>query len=201
MYKIPVCLSALSRTREDSATDLGKSRDSWSKTALRMQLWVQRLTHRARTFNFLQFGHLLDTHLALLVAQTVKNLLSMQETRIQYLIGKISWRRKWQPTPVRLPGKFHGQRSLVGYSPWGNRVRHDRVTITFIFWTHAHHRLQSPQLQLFCLPPQESSSSVSSGKGQRWPVGATPEQSLQNNLTEGVVGLSDQKPAQLDQQP
>ena len=30
-----------------------------------------------------------------------------------------SWRRKWQPTPVLLPGKFHGQRSLVGYSPWG----------------------------------------------------------------------------------
>ena len=29
------------------------------------------------------------------------------------------WRRKWQPTPVPLPGKFHGQRSLLGYSPWG----------------------------------------------------------------------------------
>ena len=28
------------------------------------------------------------------------------------------WRRKWQPTPVLLPGKCHGQRSLVGYSPW-----------------------------------------------------------------------------------
>ena len=31
-------------------------------------------------------------------------------------LGKIPWRRKWQPTPVFLPGKFHGQRSLVGYS-------------------------------------------------------------------------------------
>ena len=29
------------------------------------------------------------------------------------------WRRKWQPTPVFLPGKFHGQKSLVGYCPWG----------------------------------------------------------------------------------
>ena len=29
-----------------------------------------------------------------------------------------TWRRKWQPTPVLLPGKSHGQRSLVGYSPW-----------------------------------------------------------------------------------
>ena len=33
--------------------------------------------------------------------------------------GSIPWRRKWQPTPVLLPGKLHGQRSLVGYSPWG----------------------------------------------------------------------------------
>ena len=30
-----------------------------------------------------------------------------------------SWRRQWQPTPVLLPGKSHGQRSLVGCSPWG----------------------------------------------------------------------------------
>ena len=32
-------------------------------------------------------------------------------------VGKIPWRRKWQPNPVFLPGKFHGQGSLVGYSP------------------------------------------------------------------------------------
>jgi len=31
------------------------------------------------------------------------------------------WRRKWQLTPVFLHGIFHGQRSLVGYSPWGHR--------------------------------------------------------------------------------
>ena len=36
-------------------------------------------------------------------------------------VGKIHWRRKWQPTPVILPGKFHGLRSLVGYSPWGHK--------------------------------------------------------------------------------
>ena len=34
-------------------------------------------------------------------------------------VGKIPWRREWQPTPVFLPGEFHGQRSLEGYSPWG----------------------------------------------------------------------------------
>ena len=35
-------------------------------------------------------------------------------------VRKMHWRRKWQPTPVFLSGKSHGQRSLVGYSPWGH---------------------------------------------------------------------------------
>ena len=34
-------------------------------------------------------------------------------------VGKLPWSRKWQPTPELLPGKSHGQRSLVGYSLWG----------------------------------------------------------------------------------
>ena len=34
---------------------------------------------------------------------------------------KTPWRRKWQPAPVFLPGKPHGQRSLAGYSPWGRK--------------------------------------------------------------------------------
>ena len=45
-------------------------------------------------------------------------------------VRKISWSRKWQPTPVFLPRKFNGQRSLAGYSPWGRRVRRD--------WAHIH---------------------------------------------------------------
>ena len=36
-------------------------------------------------------------------------------------VGKIPWRRAWQPTPVFLPGEVHGQRSLAGYSPWGHK--------------------------------------------------------------------------------
>ena len=45
--------------------------------------------------------------------------LQCRRTRFEPWIGKIPWRRKWQPTPVFLPGKIHGQRSQVGYSPWG----------------------------------------------------------------------------------
>ena len=52
----------------------------------------------------------------------VKNLPTIWETGSNPWVGKISWRREWQPTPVFLPGEFHGQRSPVGYSPWGRRV-------------------------------------------------------------------------------
>ena len=58
---------------------------------------------------------------ASLVAQTVKHLPTTRETWLRSWVGKILWRRKWQPTPVLLPGKSHGQRSLVGYSPQGHK--------------------------------------------------------------------------------
>ena len=44
-------------------------------------------------------------------------------------VRKIPWKKKWQPTPVSLPGKSPGQRSLAGYSAWGHqRAGHDWVT-------------------------------------------------------------------------
>ena len=36
-------------------------------------------------------------------------------------VRKTLWRKEWQPTPVFLPGEFHGQRSLAGYMPWGGK--------------------------------------------------------------------------------
>ena len=54
----------------------------------------------------------------------VKNLPALQEVKETWFnpwVGKIPWRRKWQPTPVFLPGESHGQRSLMGYSPWGHK--------------------------------------------------------------------------------
>ena len=50
-------------------------------------------------------------------------------------MGKVPWCRKWQPTPAFLPGKFHGQRSLEYYSPWGCRdldTTEHTCTITFV---------------------------------------------------------------------
>ena len=56
---------------------------------------------------------------------------------------KIPWRRNWQLTPVFLPGKSHGQRSLVGYSPWSHRrVGHSLV--------HKQQKCQSLRTAALC---------------------------------------------------
>ena len=49
------------------------------------------------------------------------------------MVRKIPWRRKWQPTPVLLPGKFHRWRSLVGYSPWGHKESDTTKSLHFHF--------------------------------------------------------------------
>ena len=48
-------------------------------------------------------------------------------------VGKVPWMRKWQTVPVFLPEKFHGQRSLAGYSPWGHKS-----WTRLSNWTHMH---------------------------------------------------------------
>ena len=54
-------------------------------------------------------------------AQTVSVCLQCERPGFNPWVGKIPWRRKWQLTPVLLPGKFHGWRSLVGYRPWDHK--------------------------------------------------------------------------------
>ena len=51
-------------------------------------------------------------------------------------IGKIPWRRKWQPTPAFLPRKSHGRRSLAGYSPWSRKE-----SDTWSNWAHTYTRM------------------------------------------------------------
>ena len=63
---------------------------------------------------------------------------------IKLINTKIPWRRKWQPTPVLLPRKFHGQRNLVGYSPWGSKEseKTERLHSSFIdpsLWLTLNH--------------------------------------------------------------
>ena len=62
--------------------------------------------------NILKMGE--GSSMALVIKNPVDR---RQETYVQFLDWKIPWRRKWQPSPVFLPGESHGQRSLTGYSP------------------------------------------------------------------------------------
>ena len=51
--------------------------------------------------------------------------LQCKRSKFNPWIRKMPWKRKGQPTPVSLPGEFHGQRSLAGYRPGVTRVRHN----------------------------------------------------------------------------
>ena len=55
------------------------------------------------------------------MAQIVKNLPTMRETWVRSLGQEDTLEEGMEPTPVFLPGEFHGHRSLAGYSPWGNK--------------------------------------------------------------------------------
>ena len=72
------------------------------------------------------------------MAQQVKTLSAMQKVQFHSIPGseKIPRRRKWRPTSVFLPGKFHRQRSLAGYSPWGCKESDMTERLTLILRMH-----------------------------------------------------------------
>ena len=95
---------------------------------------------------------------ASLVAQMVKNLpakkkkekkkricLQCRRPRFDPWVRKIPWRREWLPTPVSLPGEFHGQRSLADCSPWGRREsdKTEQLTLSLFFFFFLH-SLETP---------------------------------------------------------
>ena len=59
--------------------------------------------------------------LALVVKIPPANAGDIREHGLDTWIRKIPWRREWEPTPVFLPGESHGERNLMGYSPWGHK--------------------------------------------------------------------------------
>ena len=64
-----------------------------------------------------------------------------------------NWRRKWQPTLVFLPGESHGQRSLVGYSPWGCKESETTEQLT--------HTVDNPSFWLYDSDGPVAASSMS----------------------------------------
>ena len=89
-------------------------------------------------------------------------------------VGKIAWRRKWQPTPVLLPGKSHEWRSPVGHSPWGNKESDTTEQLRFLSfsletmrlitlcWLEVHgYKLQGSPLHFECPSPFSHQSKSS----------------------------------------
>ena len=82
-----------------------------------MNSW-ERVRQSGTLYLFVNYIYIfIYLHWASLVAQMVKNCLRCRRLGFDPWVGKIPWRRAWQPTSVFLPGESHGQRSLVGYSP------------------------------------------------------------------------------------
>ena len=79
---------------------------------------------------------LLETSGASLVAQMVKICPQYRRPEFDSWVRKIPWRREWQLSPIFLPGKFHGQKSLAGYSPCG--CKESDMTEQLSVHTHIH---------------------------------------------------------------
>ena len=88
-----------------------------------------------------------------------------------------AWRRQWQATPVFLPGKSHGQRSLVGFNPWGCKESYATEELHFHFslFTLVHGRRKWQLTQCSCLENPTDS-------GARW-AGVAQSQTRLNSLS------------------
>ena len=88
---------------------VGTLRTGSSVHWFRGRIFLETSYHRIRAF---PSGSVVRTHL---------QCRSLRRYGLDPWVTKIPWRRAWQPTPVFLPGESHGQRSLVGYNPWGHK--------------------------------------------------------------------------------
>ena len=107
---------------------------------------------------------------ASLVVQTVKNLPAMQETQVRSPgSGRFPWRKKWQLTSVLLPGESHGQRGLVGYSPWGCKESDmtEWLTLSLFMWDWTKVTLTFTLARAGCIPEQFRSHSWFRSRGGR----------------------------------
>ena len=88
--------------------------------------------------------------------------------------------RKWQPTPVFLPGEFHRQRSLAGYSPWSHKESDMTEQLTHTYTMHMHFSSLlglKPHVFLFhwpkqvtCLDPEQICWELPKGMDSRWEI-------------------------------
>ena len=81
-----------------------------------------------------------------------------------FCVRKIPWKRKWQPTPVFLPGEFHGQLSLVGYNPWSRKQSTVQFSCSVVSNSLQPHGLQHTRLPCPSSIPRAYSNSCPSSR-------------------------------------
>ena len=110
----------------------------------------------------------------------------MQETWVDPWAGEILWRRKWQPTPVPLPGKSHGRRSVVDYSSWGRKESDRTERLHFHFCSSGHLRLLVAPRAIFHVGCKESDTTewLNNNKGYILP---RPVSQLRENLYQSTA--------------
>ena len=115
-------------------------------------IWSQKLVLICRIHVWVMHMHPLW---ASLVAQAVMNLPAIQK-RLGFhpWLGTIPWRRKWQPTPVFLPGESQGQRSLVGYSPWDGKELDMTERLTLLLHCKGVHEAPNTAKRWYLNPGQ-----------------------------------------------
>ena len=86
------------------------------------------------------------------MAQTVMHLTTIWDIQVQSLGQEDPLEKEWQPTPVFLPGEFHGQRSLVCYSPWAHNeadttegLTQQQQSLIQTFWQFLVAKLELPK--------------------------------------------------------
>ena len=113
------------------------------------------------------------------------------QMRVQSWVGKIPWRRRWHPTPIFLPGKFHGGRSLPGYSPWGHKEldttkwlnNNSKEYIRFVMkikWADVWEAIKVPSILatvvVVLLP---ICHNITCSSSHQWPISPSPSCALQ----------------------
>ena len=101
-----------------------------TKSQTHLSNWTYTHTKQAHKYSVTKLNQVTKGFPSGGKAHLVKSLPVTQEIQVLSTVWEEGnlWRRKWQPTPVFLPGKSHGQRNLEACSPWVTRVRQDLVT-------------------------------------------------------------------------
>ena len=128
------CCDSWGRKESDKTEQL-----NWTELRL-SEAWVD--SYQMLKCDYPEAGYLLLTKLGFPGVSDSSVCLQCWRPEFHSWFGKIPWRRKWQSTPILLPEKFQGGRSLKGYSPWGCKESdtteqlHFLSKLIYLYWNH-----------------------------------------------------------------